>query len=251
MALTFSTHLRNKMLGGVPVRHVATYTAGTNADIKGASTSTFTDAASLFITKGFTAGDSILSYGFAAGMLGIHGPFIATEVLAGQITVSGTPLAVDAASGVKATLVCLTGGSLKDVFKDGVLKIYSGTRPADADTSIGGATLLVTISVSSATFTAGAVAAGLEFGAASAGAISKLSTEVWSGTAVQTGTAGFFRLYANATDAGAADTTPFLYPRIDGTIATSGADLNMTSTSIRSGATITIDTFTLTLPATA
>ena len=247
MALRLSTHLRNKMLGGVPERHVALYTAVTNADIKVASTSTFTDVISGFITKGFTAGDSILAYGFTGDMAQVHGPFVATEVLAGQITVSGTPLSVDAATGIKATLVCLTGGSLKDIFKDGVLKIYSGSQPADADTAYTG-TLLLTITVASGAFTAGVVTNGLEFGTASSGAIAK-NSDVWSGVAVASGTAGYFRFYANATDAGGADTTPFLYSRIDGAIASSGSDLNMSSTAITSGATTTIDTFQITLPA--
>jgi hypothetical protein len=247
MALRLSTHLRNKLLGGVPERHVATYTAVTNADIKVASTSTFTDVISGFITKGFTAGDSILAYGFTGDMAQVHGPFTATEVLAGQITVSGTPLSVDAATGIKATLVCLTGGSLKDIFKDGVLKIYSGSQPSDADAAYTG-TLLLTVTVASGAFTSGVVTNGLEFGTASSGAIAK-NSDVWSGVAAATGTAGYFRFYANATDAGGADTTPFLYSRIDGAIASSGSDLNMSSTSITSGATTTIDTFQITLPA--
>jgi hypothetical protein len=41
----------------------------------------------------------------------------------------------------------------------------------------------------------------------------------------------------------------FLLPRIDGSIGVSGAQLNMSSTVITIGATITIDTFTVTLDA--
>ncbi|OPZ46511.1 MAG: hypothetical protein BWY95_01726 [Bacteroidetes bacterium ADurb.BinA104] len=250
MALAFSTKLRNSLLGGVPARHVATYTASTIAAVDGGEgADSFTDSANGFVTAGFTVGDSILVYGFTGGMAAIHGPFVATSVAVGTIEVATGSLVTDDA-GESVTLVVLTGGSLKDIFKDGVLKIYSGTRPSNADATIGGATLLVTISNAGATFVAGTVAGGIEFGASSSGAISKSSSETWQGTAVQTGTAGFFRFYANATDAGGAD-TDYIYPRIDGTIATSGADLNMTSTSIRSGASITVDTFTLTLPATA
>ncbi len=250
MALTFSTKLRNSLLGGVPARHVATYTASTIAAVDGGeSADSFTDSANGFVTAGFSVGDSVMAYGFTGGMAAIHGPWPLVSVDAGTMTVATGSLVADAA-GESVTLVVLVGGSLKDIFKDGVLKIYSGTRPSDADATTGGATLLVTISNAGVTFTGGAVAGGLEFGASSSGAISKSSSETWQGTAVQTGTAGFFRLYANTADSGGAD-TEYIYNRIDGTIATSGSDLNMTSTSIRSGATITIDTFTLTLPATA
>jgi hypothetical protein len=250
MSLGFSTCLRNKILGGVPARHVASITATTIAAVDGgAGVDTFTDSGNGFITAGFSVGDSVMVLGFTGANQHSHGPFVLTVVAAGTLTVAtGSIIASDAATEA-VTIVALTGGSLKDIFKDGVIKIYSGTRPTDADTSLGGATLLVTISLASATFTSGAVAGGLEFGVAASGAIGIASGAVWSGVGVQTGTAGFFRFYANATDAGAADTT-FIYPRIDGTVATSGADLNMISTAIRSGSINTIDTFTITLPAT-
>ena len=158
---------------------------------------------------------------------------------------TGSIIASDAA-GESVTIVALTGGSLRDIFKDGVLNIYSGSQPSSADAAVTGS-LLCTITVSSGAFVAGAVANGLEFDAASEGAISKLSTQTWSGTNLATGTAGYFRLFANATDTGVADTT-YIYPRIDGAIATAGSELNLSSTSLVTGATLTIDTFTLTLP---
>lgn len=248
MTLRLSTCLRNKMLGGVPVRHVATYTATTIAAVDGGgSADTFTDSANGFVTAGFSIGDSIMTYGFTGANAASHGPFILTNVEAGTLTVAtGSIIDSDAAS-ESVTIVALTGGSLKDIFKDGVLKIYSGSQPSTADTAYSG-TLLCTITVGSGAFTAGVVTNGLEFGAAASGAISKSTSETWSGTNAATGTAGWFRLYANATDAGGADTT-YIYPRIDGAIATSGSQLNLSSTSLTSGATLTIDTFTITFPA--
>lgn len=248
MALRLSTCLRNKMLGGVPARHVASITATTIAAVDGGgSADTFTDSDSGFVTAGFKVGDSILVIGFTGANAGSHGPFTLTGVEAGTLTVpTGSIIASDEA-GESVTIVALTGGSLKDIFKDGVIYIHSGSQPATADTAYSG-TLLCTITVGSGAFTAGAVANGLEFGAAASGAISKSADEVWSGTNAATGTAGWFRLCANATDARGTDTT-FIYPRIDGAIATSGSQLNLSSTSLTSGATLTIDTFTITLPA--
>jgi hypothetical protein len=247
MALKLSTGLRDKMLGMVGIPK-AVYSEGiSTGDLAyvdgGASSDTITDSTSGFITAGFSPGDLIYTYGSTTAgnnMVGVE----LTAVAAGTLTfATGT---VAAAEGFAATtyIVCCKGGSLKDVFKDGVLKIYSGSQVTNADTAISG-TLLVTVTLSSGTFVAGAFDNGLEFGAASSGAIAKAAAATWSGAAVASGTAGWFRLYANATDAGGASTS---LPRIDGSIGTSGADLNMSSTSITSGQTYTIDTFTLTLP---
>ena len=98
----------------------------------------------------------------------------------------------------------------------------------------------------SATDMAGGVAAvnGLPFADVVAGALTK--SGVWSGVNGNTGTAGYFRYESTVTDAGGSSA---LLMRIQGTCGTSGADYNMSSTSLTSGATHTIDTFTLTLPA--
>lgn len=87
----------------------------------------------------------------------------------------------------------------------------------------------------------------LNWGDAAAGILVKLPTDVWQGTAVATGTAGYFRFEASVTDAGALDSTESVL-RIDGAIANSGAELNMTSTSIASAAVQTVSSFSLTLP---
>lgn len=89
---------------------------------------------------------------------------------------------------------------------------------------------------------------GLTMGSAAAGVIAKTAAEVWQGTAVATGTAGWFRYKGSVVDAGAADALEALL-RLDGNIATSGANLNMSNTSIVSGAVQTLSTFQLTAPA--
>lgn len=96
---------------------------------------------------------------------------------------------------------------------------------------------------------AGGVAAvnGLKFGAPSAGSISKLASQTWSGVNVASGTAGWYRQYGSVADSGAADTN-LVYIREDGAIATSGAELNMSSTALVAAATTTISGDTLTIP---
>ena len=85
---------------------------------------------------------------------------------------------------------------------------------------------------------------------AAAGVMTKDITQTWSGTAVGAGTqtAGWFRYISSVADAGALDSSA-VYLRLDGSIATSGADMNFSSTSITSGALQTLSTFSFTVPA--
>lgn len=128
-------------------------------------------------------------------------------------------------------------------FANGVAEVYSGTQPATADAAVTG-TLLGTVTLGSGAFTPGSPTNGLTFAAASGGAVSK--SGVWSFNGVAVGTAGWFRLKANAVDAGGIST---VLPRLDGSVAVSGADMNLSNISIAIGAPTTIDTFTWTQPA--
>jgi len=89
---------------------------------------------------------------------------------------------------------------------------------------------------------------GLMFGDSAVGALVKLPSQTWSGVAGNTGTAGWFRLVGSVADAGSLDSSE-VFHRLDGNVATSGANLNLSSTSIVASATQTISTFTLTEPA--
>lgn len=247
MALKLSTGLRDKMLGLVALPKAVlsnSITAGTLTYVDGAGgEDTITDSATGFITGGFAVGDSIYTYGSTTPGNDMSA-VVLTGVTAGTLTfATGT---VDTGEVFAATtfILCCEGGSLKDVFKDGVLRIYSGGQPSGPDAAVAG-TLLLEISEGAGAFVAGAFDNGLEFGDAASGAISKATGETWQDLGLAAGTAGYFRFVANATDAGGASTS---LPRIDGSIGTSGADLNMSSTSITVGATYTIDSFTMTLP---
>lgn len=89
---------------------------------------------------------------------------------------------------------------------------------------------------------------GLTFGDATAGVLSKPSADTWSGAAVATGTAGWFRYLGSVADAGAADASE-VYIRMDGSVATSGSDLNMSNTNFVTLAVQTIADFAFTQPA--
>lgn len=142
------------------------------------------------------------------------------------------------------TNALLSTGSLKSVMEGAgaagfLIDIYSGTRPTSPDNAATGTKLL--------TLSSDGAGAGAHFAAsASAGALAKLGTETWSGTGLANGTAGYYRLRLT-TDAGTSDSSSAV--RIDGTIATSGGDLNMTSTTVVSGAPFSVSSASFTMPA--
>lgn len=127
-------------------------------------------------------------------------------------------------------------------FANGVIEIYTGSQPATADSAVTG-TLLGTVTLNSGAFAPGSPTNGLTFAAASGGAVSK--SGVWSFNGVAVGTAGWFRLKGNATDAGGVST---VLPRLDGSIAVSGADMSLSNIAITVSAPVTVDTFTVTMP---
>lgn len=132
----------------------------------------------------------------------------------------------------------LDTGSFKSIMNLSFIKIYAGAVPADADAAVGGATLLCTVSVNS-------TGTGLTMAAAAAlGILEKNAAEIWSGVNGAGGVATFYRHVA-AGDTGGASTTE---ARIQGTIGTAGADMNLTSTTLVNGATQTLDFYRVNLP---
>jgi len=99
--------------------------------------------------------------------------------------------------------------------------------------------------VSGGTYAGGVDAvAGLKFSQPTAGTVAK--SGVWSFNGIAIGTAGWFRFRGSVADAGGTSTT---LCRMDGSIAVSGGDMNLSNIAITVGAPTTIDTFTVTLPA--
>lgn len=90
---------------------------------------------------------------------------------------------------------------------------------------------------------------GLLFGISVDGVLGKSATQTWSGAAVATATAGWFRLLGSVADAGASDAANKVLLRLDGNVGTSGANLNLTSTAIVNAAVQTITVFNVTEPA--
>jgi hypothetical protein len=130
----------------------------------------------------------------------------------------------------------LSDGSLSSALSGGFINIYSGSAPATADAAVTG-TLLCVISLNS-------TASGFTLDAASGGVIAKKSADILSGVVLESQVAGYYRHVAPG-DSGTLSTSE---PRIQGSISTVGAEMNLSSVSLASGATQTVDFYSITLP---
>lgn len=124
------------------------------------------------------------------------------------------------------------------IFAGGFLDIYSGPQPSSAGDAASGTKLC--------TLYSDGQALGIHFEAAAVnGTISKDHTETWSGTMLANGTAGWFRL-REATDSGVNASQSAC--RIDGAIATSGAQMNLGVLTFTQGAPFVVTSANFTLP---
>lgn len=126
-------------------------------------------------------------------------------------------------------------------------KMWASARLTSTDFTIGNGGGDVTLANFARAYEGANATGGLEFEKASAGVISIPSGDVWQGTNGDTGTASYFRL-VQIQDAEGEDTT-YVSPRIQGSVSTSGADMNLTSISLVEDAPTIISTFNITIPA--
>jgi hypothetical protein len=115
----------------------------------------------------------------------------------------------------------------------GKLRVYTGAQPTDANTAIGAQVLLGEFTMNATAFAA-SVASGTA-PTRNAVATANVIADI---TASQTGTAAWFRLLKS-------DGTTVLF---DGTVGTSGCDLNLTDITITTGETMSVTSFTVTNP---
>ena len=109
----------------------------------------------------------------------------------------------------------------------GFLNIYTGGQPS-LDGGISG-TLLVSLALSATAFASAT---------AGAGTVTAVANTITNGTAGNTGTAGYFAIL-KSDDATVVAT---------GSVGTSGADLNMSTLAVVSGAVVSCSSFSITQP---
>jgi hypothetical protein len=119
------------------------------------------------------------------------------------------------------------------LLNSGKLRVYSGAQPTDANTALGAQTLLGEFTFAATAFPASAASgtAPTRNAVATANAIADV-------TATNTGTAAWFRALKS-------DATTVVF---DGTVGTSGCDLNLTDITITTGETMSVTSFTITNP---
>jgi hypothetical protein len=246
MAFRLSTALRNSLLerealvGNLTI-HANTLTFG-DGDGAGGN-DTINDVSNGLI--GHKPGDKIT----VANSTLNDGTYEILSTTVGTIEVAAASLAAETADSVTVGLASCRGGSFNDIFRNGIMRIFSGAQPTTAD-DVETGTLLVEISVGGGTFVSGQPEYGLNFGETAVAAIlAKSPGETWQGEAGASSTAGYFRFYPNDVDSHiGADAGGETKVRFDGAIATAGAQLNMSSTTITSGGTTSIDSVAVTLP---
>jgi hypothetical protein len=237
MAYKISTGLRDSLMGDQD-----TITAATLAAV--ASTSKITDSGNGLLAAGFRPGDTITISGFTGDVSNNQITTVVSVASDGSdMVVTGT--LVDDAAGESVTITSVSK-AFKDIFRNAIIRIYAGTVPADADADEGAGNLLLKITVSSGAMTPGTATNGLDFDAIVAGVLSK-SSSTWSGLGLATSTAVWWRMYDNGEITGLSTTAK----RCQGLVGTTGKSMILSSTSIVTGVTTTLDIANFTMPANA
>lgn len=148
-------------------------------------------------------------------------------------------MAIRLSTGARNSLVGTDGKGFGELFNNGVIDIYTGAQPSSAD-AVETGTKLARISSTSGT----AAEDGLKFGTTGSGVLT-IGTPAWTGLVLVNGVAGWFRFYGSGGVAGTSNTAI----RFDGAVGVSGSDLDLTHTSLKAGAVITINAANVTQPA--
>ena len=265
MTLRYSSALKNALLEGRSLKmemsncFIKLYTGTQPSSANAAPTGTLLCTYSLSsgaITRETLAIGSLTITAAASGTLDTlkltpAGPGTAIDILGGAVTADGT------VAGTATLAATSINDNPANVYVKASTTGASGVITLTALPGTGAtlntwavtatATTVTTNSGAGAVDMTGGVAAvnGLKWGDATAGVLSKKSTQTWSGVAVATGTAGWFRVESAVTDSGALDSSE-VYKRIDGSVSTSGGDMNLSNLAIANTATQTLDTFTIT-----
>lgn len=113
-----------------------------------------------------------------------------------------------------------------------IVAIYSGTIPATVATALSGNTLLAQLTLSDPA------------AAAAASGVLTMSAITGDSSANATGTASWFRVYSSADGATISEANAVM----QGSVGTSGADMNFTSVSFVATEPITMTSWTITAP---
>ena len=244
MSLRLSTGLRNALAAKYGLPHAALI--GTNGAFVdgGGGNDSITDSGNSLITAGFEVGDWVKVFGANTANNNLSAKLLAVASGAMEFATG----LVDTAEAFLAgtAVIAAKGGSLNDLFKFGVMHIFSGTQPASADDTESGSTKRIEITDDGNTHVPSTGQYGLQFeDTPSSGVLAKATAQTWKGAALSDGTIGWFRFYDQSVTVGASSTAI----RFDGSVALSGAQLNVASINVVNGVDFVINSFNLIVPA--
>lgn len=252
MASRISTALRNFLLakgsltqafaGGVLDVYTGTQPTSADSAATGTKLVTFSDASGTWTAETPATGTITIA--------GASGSVNTVTVGSKNILDVAVDFDTDLATTATALAAALNASSLNNDFDAGAVGavVTLTTRPGRAVqyNTVALSATLTTLTATYANFASGVAAVnGLLFGAAASGILTKRASQIWTGIAVASGTAGWYRLRGPLADSGAASTTLM---RLDGSIGASGANLIMSPTTMTLGATQTMSAFSPTIP---
>lgn len=253
MAIRLSTKLRNFLLahgslaqafnGGRLEVRTGSQPATADDAPGGTLLVTFTNTSGAWTAETPATGDITLATGSAGSV---------DAITVGGNNILDTPVPYTSSLASTATLLAaaLNRSALNDDFdaQAAGAVVTLTTRPGKAarynTVAISGS--LTTMTATYNDFASGVAAVnGLLFDNPSLGVLTKRLAQVWSGVAVASGAAGWFRLKGPLTDD---DSASDGFLRMDGSIASSGGNLTMSPLMMTTGATQTIASFSPTIP---
>lgn len=252
MSLRLSTSLRNLVLGGGSVKDalqngkLLIYSGAQPASADAAPTGTLLAT----ITSGSGAHTAEVQAAGTVTLAGASGSVTALTV--DDVSIIDTAVAFDTSLTVTAAALAAEINNAQNPYtataSGAVVTIIAPRGLGAAANGFVVDATCTTLTSTDVNLSGGVTAVnGLKFGVPAAGVLPKHATQTWSGAAGASGTAGWFRFVGSVADSGVIDSTESQI-RMDGAISTSGAQLNMSSTTITALATQTVTAFPVTLP---
>lgn len=256
MALRLSTGIRNFILQHGSLRdalsngelriYSGTQPASANNAPSGTLLATITSSSNARVAEVLATGSVTLDSGASGSVDDITVDGVSLIDTSVPFNTSLTQTAVDLAAEINRSMsspeyrATASGPTVTLIAKRG-----SGANP---NTFVVGGTLS-TIAASYTDFSGGVDSSnGLRLGQSAAGTLTKNQSQSWTGVGVANGTAGWYRFVGSVADSDGTDALEEEI-RVDGQVATSGAELNLPSLSIATSAVQTITSLQFSLPA--
>ena len=229
MTVRLSTGVRDALLGKQAVSTIAATKLAIDTD----ETFTRSDTGGDFIADGHRPGDKIT----VAGSDSHDGIYTIVSLTSTVITVSETIAAADASNAAEVTITA-EKKNIKEIFRNCIIDIYSGTVPSDADLTEATGQLLGTFTKDGGAVVAGSPTNCINFGEPSGGELG-LDGNTYKLTGLAAATATFARIYDNGYEKGASTTAK----RIQCAVTVGGSEISMSDTAITVGKIVFLNSF--------